>query len=77
MPKKIMRGVVIKAGKRDKTITVSVNDTVMHTKYHKAISRSNKYHVHDELNQYVEGQEVTFIECRPISKTKTWTVKQD
>ena len=48
MPKKVMRGVVVKAGKSDKTITVLVKDTVMHPKYHKTIARSKKYHVHDE-----------------------------
>jgi len=77
MPKKVMQGVVVKAGKRDKTVTVLVNDTVMHSKYHKAIQRSKKYHVHDELNQCAEGQSVTFIESKPISKTKAWILKQD
>lgn len=76
MPKKVMQGVVVSAGKRDKTVTVLVNDTVMHSKYHKAIRRSKKYHVHDELNQCAEGQVITFEECKPISKTKTFTVQQ-
>lgn len=76
MPKKVMRGVVIKAGKSQKTITVLVKDTVMHSKYHKTIARSKKYHVHDEMSKYKEGDIVVFVESAPISKTKAWIVQQ-
>lgn len=77
MPKKIMQGLVIKAGKRDKTITVLVSNTVMHKKYHKTIQRSKKYHVHDELNRCFEGETVIFIESKPISKIKSWILHDD
>lgn len=75
MPKKVLRGLVVKAGKREKTITVLVNSTVMHSKYHKSIRRSKKYNVHDEYNKCSEGQYVSFIESKPISKTKSWIVQ--
>lgn len=36
------------------------------------MKRSKRYHVHDETNQYKEGDTVLIEECRPYSKTKTW-----
>jgi small subunit ribosomal protein S17 len=40
--------------------------------YGKIITRSTKYHVHDEENTCQEGDTVQIKECRPISKTKSW-----
>ena len=73
MPKKILQGVVVKK-KTDKTISVSVDRYVKHTRYHKIIKRTKKYAVHDELNKYSVGDSVKIIESRPISKTKRWAV---
>ena len=36
--------------------------------------KSKKYHVHDETNEFHQGDLVTIKECRPISKTKAWCV---
>jgi small subunit ribosomal protein S17 len=36
--------------------------------------RSNKYHAHDETNQYKAGDLVEISETRPVSKTKAWSV---
>ena len=38
------------------------------------IKRTKKYHAHDEENKFKEGEEVSIIECKPISKKKTWQV---
>ena len=38
------------------------------------MSRSRKYHAHDESNEYKLGDMVVIEECRPISKTKAWKV---
>ena len=40
----------------------------------KIITRSNKYHAHDETDQIKMGDLVEIQECRPISKTKAWKV---
>ena len=57
---------------RDKTITVLVERKVKHPLYGKVIKRSSKVHVHDENNSASNGDFVTVVECRPISKKKTW-----
>lgn len=73
MPKRILRGVVV-SDKRDKTVTVKVDRRVSHPIYKKIITKSKKYHAHDENNQCKEGDVVSIIETRPFSKTKKWEV---
>ena len=53
-----------------------VERRIKHPLYGKYITRSKKYHAHDEGNQYVIGDTVVIEECRPISKTKSWMVTQ-
>ncbi len=60
--------------KMDKTITVLVQRKVKHPLYSKIITRSKKYHAHDENNECHPGDLVLIEECRPISKTKAWRV---
>ena len=60
--------------KMDKTITVLIERRVTHPLYGKIVTRSKKYHAHDERNECHEGDLVTIEECRPISKTKAWRV---
>ncbi len=60
--------------KMDKTLVVRVERTVIHSKYKKRYVQSRKYHVHDENNAYQIGETVTFLQCRPYSKTKCWRV---
>ena len=45
-----------------------------HPFYGKVIRRSKKYHAHDEKNKFKEGENVSIIETKPISKLKTWQV---
>ena len=73
MPKRILQGVVV-SDKMDKTVVVQVERRVMHPLYKKYIKRSKKYHAHDENNQYKIGDVVRICECRPVSKTVSWTV---
>ncbi len=72
--KEIQGTVVKKAG--DKTATVLVERKVVHPRYHKIVKRFKKYLVHDENNQTNVGDTVTAIECRPISKTKSFRLKE-
>lgn len=62
------------SNKMDRTVTVLVERRVKHPLYGKFIRRSTKLHVHDQDNVCNEGDEVLITECRPISKTKTWTL---
>lgn len=75
MPKRVIQGTVVKkAG--DKTVTVLVERKVMHPKYHKFVRRFKKYLVHDEKNQVQDGDMVEAIECRSISKRKSFRLKE-
>lgn len=66
----------VSSNKTNKTVTVLVESRIKHPLYGKYITRSKKYHAHDESNQYVIGDTVVIEECRPISKTKSWMVTQ-
>jgi len=74
MSKREIQGVVVKkAG--DKTATVLVERRVLHPRYHKTVKRFKKYLIHDENNTLNVGDEVIAVECRPMSKTKSFTLK--
>ncbi|ACR47767.1 MAG: 30S ribosomal protein S17 [Rickettsia conorii subsp. raoultii] len=73
MPKRVLQGVVI-SSKADKTVTVKVERKFKHPIYKKFVKVSKKYAAHDSENKYQEGDKVSIIESRPISKTKTWVV---
>ena len=73
MTKKVLKGKVTSA-KNKKTIVVEVTRKFVHPFYSKVISRSKKYHAHDEKNKFKKGDIVKIIESKPISKLKTWEV---
>ena len=73
MSKKILKGIVTSA-KSNKTIVVEVTRKFKHPFYGKVIKRTKKYHAHDEENRFKEGEKVSIIESKPISKKKTWQV---
>ena len=73
MTKKILKGKV-KSIKSNKTIVVEVVRKYRHPFYGKVIRRSKKYHAHDEKNKFKEGENVSIIETKPISKLKRWQV---
>ena len=74
MAKRTLTGVVTSA-KRDKTITVTVTSRETHPLYGKQYTVSRKYTAHDEKNEAGEGDTVTIVETRPISKTKSFTLQ--
>ena len=76
MPKKILEGVVV-SDKGNKSITVVVERKFKHPTLQKVVMTKKKYHVHDEKNSFKEGDKVTIIETRPISKTKRFKVIED
>ena len=74
LKREISGTVVKKAG--DKTITVLVERKVMHPRYHKIVKRFKKYLVHDENNSANINDKIVAIECRPLSKTKSFRLKE-
>ncbi|HKE38954.1 MAG TPA: 30S ribosomal protein S17 [Casimicrobiaceae bacterium] len=62
--------------KMNKTVTVLVERRVKHPLYGKVVTRSRKYHAHDENNEYKEGDLVEIEACRKLAKTKAWRVKR-
>jgi len=68
-----MSGLVVSDSMKD-TIVVSVSRFVKHPKYRKFVKRVKKYHVHDAGNTKKVGDSVDIMECRPISKTKHFTL---
>ena len=76
MPKKILNGVVV-SDKGDKSITVIVERKYQHPALKKVIKSKKKYRVHDEKNSFKNGDRVSIIETRPISKTKRFKVIEE
>ncbi|HJN85351.1 MAG TPA: 30S ribosomal protein S17 [Patescibacteria group bacterium] len=68
-----LSGTVV-SNKMDKTIVVRVDRTKLNKKYKMRYGVAKKFHVHDPLNQFQEGDKVTFAAMRPLSKTKRWRV---
>lgn len=69
--KRTLTGEVV-SDKTTKTIVVKVERKTMHPKYNKFVTKSKKYHAHDEKEQASVGQTVTIIESKPYSKLKRW-----
>lgn len=60
--------------KMDKTVVVNVERRYAHPLYGKQVTRSKKYHAHDENNEYRQGDIVRIVETRPLSRLKRWRV---
>ena len=81
-PSEDVRGVrktrvgVVVSDKSDKTVVVKVERRFAHPLYGKQMTRSKKYHAHDEQNEYHIGDTVRITETRPLSKLKRWRVSE-
>jgi len=69
--KRTLTGRVV-SDKMKKTVTVLVERRVKHPLYGKVITRSKKYHAHDENDEFHAGDLVVIEECRPLARTKAW-----
>ena len=65
---------VVTSDKRDKTITVSIVNRETHPLYRKQYTKTRKYTAHDEKNEAHLGDKVEIAACRPLSKTKSYTL---
>ena len=63
---------VVFSDKMDKSITVAVKWKEKHPIYGKFVSKTKKFHAHDEKNDCNIGDTVRIMETRPLSKTKRW-----
>ena len=63
---------VVRSTKMQKTIVVEVATRRLHHAYEKYITRVKRYKAHDEQELAVEGDRVSIIESRPVSKEKCW-----
>lgn len=71
----VLQGIVV-SDKMDKTVTVKVERTVMHSLYLRYMKRNKKYAAHDETNDCKVGDKVLITSCRPLSKNKRWRVRE-
>jgi len=71
--RKVRQGLVV-GDRADKTVTVVVERRFAHPLYGKQVTRTTKYHAHDEANEYRVGDTVSIMETRPLSKMKRWRV---
>ena len=65
---------IVTSDKRDKTITVSIASRETHPLYRKQYTKTRKYTAHDENNDAKLGDKVEIAACRPLSKTKAYTL---
>lgn len=70
---KTLTGVVVSTKMKD-TIVVKVDRFVKVPKYERFMKVSKKYKAHDAGNTKKEGEKVTIVETRPISKDKHFKV---
>jgi small subunit ribosomal protein S17 len=73
--RKVRQGVVVSAA-GDKTCVVEINTRKPHAVYGKMVTRTTKYHAHDENNEAGVGDVVQIMETRPLSKLKRWRLTE-
>lgn len=71
--RKVRKGVVAsRMGAKSVVVTVSYRE--VHPLYGKVVTRTKKYHAHDEDDTAKVGDEVVIMETRPMSATKRWRI---
>lgn len=67
---------LVTSDKMDKTIVVTIATKKMDRLYKKYVTRTKKYMAHDEKNDAHIGDTVRIVECRPLSKKKSWRLAE-
>jgi len=70
---KILTGVVVES-KTPKTIVVLVSTFTRHPLYKKAVRRTKRFAVHNEMADIAIGQTVNIAETKPLSRKKHFIV---
>ncbi|NIA06219.1 MAG: 30S ribosomal protein S17 [Actinobacteria bacterium] len=68
-----LTGTVVSA-KANRTISVAVTRLVKHPRYGKYVRKTTRLNVHDPQDNSRVGDKVQIIQCRPVSKTKSWRI---
>ena len=63
-------------GRAKQTVVVEVIRRTKDPFYGKYVKRKKKYHAHDAKEEFKTRDLVEIKSCRPISKTKRWTVSR-
>ena len=72
--RKVLRIGVVRSDKMQKTITVVIERLVKHPLYKKYVRKRTVLKAHDEKGEAKIGDVVEVAFCRPLSKTKRWTL---
>lgn len=72
--KRIIQGAVVSIS-GNKTANILVERVVVHPKYRKYVKKFKHYLVHDEEGKLQTGDFVTAIECKPISRNKSFVLE--
>ncbi|NIO10564.1 MAG: 30S ribosomal protein S17 [Deltaproteobacteria bacterium] len=73
--KKVREGRVT-SNRMQKTVVVTIERNVLHTRYKKYLRRKTTVKAHDENNECQIGDRVLIVECRPLSRDKCWRVRR-
>ena len=73
--RKIREGRVT-SNRMQKTVVVSIEGSVLHSRYKKYLRRRTIVKAHDEKNECQIGDRVLIVECRPLSRDKCWRVSR-
>ena len=73
--RKVRQGVVVSAA-GEKTCVVEIKTRKQHPVYGKMVTRTTRYHAHDENNETNVGDVVQIMETRPLSKLKRWRLTE-
>ena len=66
----------VTSNKMQKTVSVAIERVVRHPVYGKYVRRTTRLLAHDEAGSCREGDLVSIVECRPISRHKAWRVAE-
>ena len=72
---RLLTGKVV-SNKMQKTINVAVERLVKHPMYGKYVRRTTKLLAHDEAGEAQEGDVVEIVQCRPLSRNKSWRLQR-
>ena len=67
---------VVESDVRDKSRKVVIHYKAKHPKYGKYVNRRTILQVNDENNESSNGDVVEIVQCKPISKTKSWKLNR-
>ncbi len=65
---------IVETDGREKSRKVTIQYVSKHPKYGKYVRQRTVLQVHDANNESRKGDRVEIAECRPISRTKRWTI---